>query len=510
MAHQCQFVSIWGFPRRLNGFGFRASASQASLNSVLDPDGYCRTRVPLDSTEKIRPFAWVPNPEINVIVTHQFGPESQKYLPAEQAAVVKFVQEGGGIIIMGSTPKTKEDARRWTLNHLLKKFGAEFTATNEKYMDLNFPVLNCSDDWKVTATGETGKPVKARRQFGKGYVVILGEKEAIIPRGHHSKEEKAEKDKIFKDAVLWAAQGKDPINNEFNFYSMSGGGGAIYPELEKQLGRIVVYYTKNQTEELIQTVEEELPSVTEKIFGWLPSPEPEEPMYIILSSGGGGGWAVNAFKPRENGLISLDPFGVISIFAHELAHTLAGPDNAKGEWAGIAPHHDRGEAHAGWFQGKINAIYNPEFLKQSNRNCNAYFENEEWLDLDFKKHYETKEGREKFGKGKDWTKMWWIWNKLDDKYGPTWYPRWRWVQHTRWMDTPDHKLTWEEMVADMSIAVGEDLFPFFIETGTSLNHNRLESIEFQGKMIDLPVADIDLTPAGNVSVETIGDYKQPL
>ncbi|HKK67488.1 MAG TPA: hypothetical protein VJ946_04725, partial [Bacteroidales bacterium] len=369
VAHQCQFVSIWGFPRRLNSFGFRAAASQASLNSVLDADGYCRTRVPLDSTGKIRPFAWVPTPKINVIVTHQFGPESQQYLPEEQAAVVKFVQDGGGIIIMGSTPKTKEDAQRWTLNHLLQKFGAEFTATNEKYMDINFPVLKCSDDWEVIATGETGKPVKARRRFGKGYVVILGEKEAIIPRGHHSETEKAEKDKIFKDAVLWASRGKAPIGGDFNFYGMSGGGGSIYPELEKQLGRIVVYYAKNQTTELIQTVEEELPLVTEKIFGWLPSPEPEEPMYIILSSGGGGGWAVNAFKPRENGLISLKPDGVISIFAHELAHTLAGPANAKGEWAGIAPHHDRGEAHAGWFQGKINALYNPEYLKMSNRNC---------------------------------------------------------------------------------------------------------------------------------------------
>jgi len=347
VAHQCQFVSIWGFPERLNNFGFRACASQASLNSVLDPNGYCRTRVPLDSSEKTRPFAWVPNPKINVIVTHQFGPESQEYLPEEQEAVVEFVQDGGGIIIMGSTPKTDDDAERWTLNHLLKKFDAEFTTINEKYMDQNFPVLKCSNDWDVIATGETGKPVKARRQFGKGYVVVLGEKEAIIPRGHHTDEKKAEKDQIFKDAVLWAAQGKSPIGGDFNFYSMSGGGGSIYPELEKQLGRIVVYYAKNQTDELIKTVEEELPLITKKVFSWLPSPEPEEPMYIILSSGGGGGWAVNAFKPRENGLISLKPYGVISIFAHELAHTIAGPANDNGEWAGIAPHHDRGEAQAG-------------------------------------------------------------------------------------------------------------------------------------------------------------------
>jgi len=66
------------------------------------------------------------------------------------------------------------------------------------------------------------------------------------------------------------------------------------------------------------------------------------------------------------------------------------------------------------------------------------------------------------------------------------------------------------MVEDMSIAVGEDLFPFFIATGTSLNKNRLESIKFQGKVIELPIADIDITPAGNVNVNPIGDYKKPL
>jgi hypothetical protein len=78
------------------------------------------------------------------------------------------------------------------------------------------------------------------------------------------------------------------------------------------------------------------------------------------------------------------------------------------------------------------------------------------------------------------------------------------------METPEHRLTWEEMVEDMSIAVGEDLFPFFIASGTSLDKDRLESIDFQGETIELPIAEISITPAGKVNIEDIGDYKKAL
>jgi hypothetical protein len=59
------------------------------------------------------------------------------------------------------------------------------------------------------------------------------------------------------------------------------------------------------------------------------------------------------------------------------------------------------------------------------------------------------------------------------------------------------------MIEDMSIAVGEDLFPFFIKLGTTLKKSRLESIEYQGKKINLPVAPIEVTPAGPVRIEGI-------
>ncbi len=66
------------------------------------------------------------------------------------------------------------------------------------------------------------------------------------------------------------------------------------------------------------------------------------------------------------------------------------------------------------------------------------------------------------------------------------------------------------MVEDMSIAVGEDLFPFFNKTGAILNKKKLKSIEFEGKIIQLEAASIEPTPGGNVRLENIGDYKKTL
>ena len=106
--------------------------------------------------------------------------------------------------------------------------------------------------------------------------------------------------------------------------------------------------------------------------------------------------------------------------------------------------------------------------------------------------------------------IWYVWQKLDDRYGPTWYPRWRWVQGQRWKDDAGRALSWEEAIEDMCIAVGEDLFPFFRKTGKMLSRERLEQIQFEGMTLALPVAPIEPTPPGDVCLDPIGDYTRPI
>jgi len=509
LAHQCSFKSLWSFAPRLNNLGYRALTSHASIHSVLKPEGVSRARIMYDKENKIFPFAWIQNPGINVIITEQANSDAQEYLPKEQEIIIEFVEKGGGLIIIGAPVSDKNKLKEWSLNRLVKQFGAEFTTGTDKFHGTEYAVIDASENWEILEKGENGKVIIARTKAGMGKVVVLGGS-GIVHESRNAAQEEKERIADFLDTNLaWLTEAQKQAGGEPRLPASFDGGGSFYPEIEKQFSNIVFFYAENQKEELLKTVREDIPKCKDLIESLLPTKPTAEPMYLLLCAGSGGGWAVNAFRPKENGIISLNRLGIISIFAHELAHTMFGPVNDLGEVAGKAPIPDKGEAHAGWFQGKSNATFDPDLKSEPNRNCNDVFKFDPDLKLDLKKYAEDEEYRKQF-KGRDWTKIWYLWQKLDDRYGPTWYPRWKWIQHTRWKDTPEHRLTWEEMVEDMSIAVGEDLFPFFNKTGTILKKGRLTSIEFEGKVMQLEPTPIEPTPAGRVRLEAISDYKKPL
>ena len=453
MAHECSFNTLWTLPEQLNQGGYRAIGSHATIHTVLNPEGESRIRMVYDTVNQIHPFVWMPNPDFQLIITRQTSTESQEYLPEELEAMRAFLNDGGGILVQG----------RSAMERVSKGLNVE-------------KQLSESDHFEV----------------GEGRMWFDISTDSVPP-----------------SALQWLAGNKKPMKDQPCYPEPMWGGGGIYPELEDNFNNIVFYWAANQKAELLKTVTEDVPKAQSFIEERLPSKPTAEPMYLILCSGGGGGWAVNAYRPKENGIISLDSHGILSIFGHELAHTMHGPVNDLGEVAGISPIPNRGEAHAGWFQGKVNALFKPELLNESNRNCNSMFTfDPTGSALDLATHYENQALTDKWGKGKDWVKTWYLWQKLDDRYGPSWYPTWKYVQHTRWQNDPEHQLTWDEMVEDMSIAVGEDLFPFFRMAGTSLKKDRLAEITYRGQTLQLEVAPIDLTPAGNVRMEGIGNYKK--
>lgn len=497
VSHQCSFASLWGLGGRLHRMGFRSVTNQASLDTLLDPQGKCRVRIPVDTEKRIFPFAWYPNFTYNVIITEQSAPDGQEYTPAERAALKKFVKEGGALVIMGTPVGDAKKMAEWSLNALVREFDGELQPQSEN----NFATLKLSNDWEVMEKGDSGTPLQAKRVFGKGKVVLMGSQSPFRQK---------EKDGELEKLLDWACEGQKKVEGEPRLPQPMGGGGAIYPEREAINDGIVTFYASNQKPKLLSTVLETYPAVTERAQHWLPSRKTDEPMYLILSAGDGGGWAVNAFKPKENGVISDSVEGLISIYAHELAHTMGGPDNDRGYKAGEAAIPNQGEAHAGWFQGKIDAWHDKSRQDKPNRNCGNAFEAPWFMELDLKKFTTDSEYRKQHDGGRKWNKVWYIWQKLDDRYGTTWYPRWKWVQHTRWADEKDRRLTWEETVEDMSIACGEDLFPFFREIGTSLDRENVGEVEFQGKKLSLKPAPIKATPPGPVRLEDIGDYKKPL
>ena len=518
VSHQCTFAYLWGMPPQLRADGYRAIPSMASLNTVLDENGVSRMRLQFDEENNVYPFGWVPNYKYNIILTQQLDKNAPGYTKAECEALEKFVADGGSLYILTNAQNSVES---WSMNDLAATFGAKYTDKSDKSNDAHYAVIEIDENWEVVAKGENGQPVRARRNYKDGRIIISGYSEEIHFEEIHdqaSDEEKTRKKAIneWRRAVIdesfgWLCENQKSFGEKYRpGQSGWGGGGAIYPELETNLDGFVVYYTPNMDEKLKQTVVTEMPRITNQIMAWHPSTPTPEPMYLLLAAGGGGGWAVNAYKPKENGIISTDIWGLIGIYAHELAHTLGGPANAKGEKAGESPFHNQGEAHAGWFQGKIMAMYDSTLLERGNRNCEELF-TPEYLNLDLKRYTNDQAYADSCGKGKDWGKSWIIWQKMDDVYGPTWYPRWRNIQYTRWMETPEKVLTWEETVEDMSIAVGEDLFPFFRAMNTSLDRETCGEITFNGEKMTLPAARIDAaTPPGKVNLSAIGDWSKPL
>ncbi len=500
MAHKCDFFTLWTLGGHLHKRGLRTVGSHATLDTLLKPGSPCRVRIPV--APKVHPFGWWAAPEFNVVLT-EGGRGDPDYITEEQQALKEFVRTGGGLIVSGAWVKNTESAKTWSLNHMLAEYGASVTEDRQPYAGKNWPVVKVDSKWEVVIKSEKGGCIYARRRFGKGRIVLFASSGTYRFDKKNADDVKAKCD-FLSETIKWAAAGKAAVGGEPRLPWPMWGGGGIYQESEKRLDGIVCYYSKNQIPELIETVDRDFPAITADIFAWLPSAKPKEPMYLILCSGGGGGWAVNAYLPKEASTISTSGGGIRSIFGHEQAHTMAGPCEAANHPFGG----NRGEEHAGWFQGKINAKYNGD--TGPNRRCNSVlvkgYDGSKTAAEDIFK----KSNLDKWRSGHDRMMIWYVWQKFDDRYGPTWYPRWRWVQGRRWKDEPGRNLTWEESIEDMSIAVGEDLFEFFAKTGKELNRKRFTKAVFMGKEIALPVAPIDPTPPGDVCLDDIGDYTKPI
>lgn len=500
-AHQAWFQAMWELPGPMMQNGFRTVVTFSALDSNLDPKGKCRIRV---RNGKRMPFAWVPNPKYNVVIAAQHDPNAQDYLPEEIEALKKFVKGGGGLIISGAKVADAKKLDSYPLNRVAKAFDASLTSEAVNYNGHQAPALALGKDWKADKEAE-GKPVVSLRKYGKGYVVLSGDPNLMGWDDKAPADSPSSQGKVMaelKRLILLAAQGKKPVGGSKRLpMADESVGGPVYPEMEEIVSGAVVYYAKNQFKSVLDTVRNDMKKLDDQVRQWTPSPKPKDPMFLILAAGYGGGWAVNIYEPKEVGIIAPDPNEILSILAHEVAHTCyAGPPNDNGEQAG-ALQEVFSEAHAGWFQRKGDTWRNPD--NKGHEPNNLFTFDTDGTKLDFAKS-------ETYLYGQAWTKLWWLWQKLDEKYGPEWYPRWLWVKNMRWAATPAKQLTWDEVVEDMSIACGEDLFPFMKKIGTTLSKDRFASAVFDGKTLNLSAAEISMGKCGRAIVRPIGDFKKPL
>ncbi len=496
------FFWMWEAPPGLRDQGYRVSPSQASLHSVLDPKGRSRIRVPMDGSF---PFAWWPNFAWNVVLSHAVeGPIGLPYLPEEVSAIERFVNEGGGFIVGLSVDFANRDMDGISPSELIGRFGAKPLAARSRYAGREWPTLELSPEWQPLLKGDDGAVLAAIRTHGRGRFVVLSDlgiaqwDNRASAGDPWSREERL---KFLGSVVQAASQGKPPVGGTRELPMGAYGGGPIYPELEESMGDVSVFYAANGYKHLIEVCRKELPAIRRICERWVPSKPTGDRMHIILSGGGGGGWAINAYLPKEVGMISADAQGVKSVYAHEVTHTLAGPANSRGEHAGVLPNPGWfSEAHAGYYQGKSDYVFNGSPTHRGTMDLSS--ERAKALDLANLKENQGGEG---------WHKIWTVWHLLEERYGSTWYPRWLWVQNERWANEPRKQLTWDNVVEDMSIAAGEDLFPFFREIGTTLTKERMGEAEFAGKKLDLPVSGVRVRRCSPVPrVEPCGDWRKPV
>jgi hypothetical protein len=238
-----------------------------------------------------------------------------------------------------------------------------------------------------------------------------------------------------------------------------GIGGAFYPEREIDVSGVTVLYADSQLPDTIELAKTRFTDVMGVLQKMLPTPpNPGEAFYIELAAGNGGGWAENAYTPKLAGTIATNHEAILSILAHELAHTMYGPAAVDGT-PGCALPDWFSEAHAGWFQRKAMGRLGygdggPAF--------NAQVAKQDPLldDLDLAN---IPDGT----MGLAWSKAWVIWSILDARYGEQWYPRWMEYLHNTYND-PKRQLTMDECIVSMSHAVGEDLAPLFERFGTTV------------------------------------------
>ena len=403
-------------------------------------------------------------------------------------------------LIILADPVKAEQVDNWSLNRLLKSFDASYTKDYQNYKNRRHIGLALSEQWIPWEMGSDSLPIRAYREYGKGRIAVGTALDDFLSNG--------EAGSAFVDQIMdWLCEKQVPVGGEPRLPQTMGGGGAIYPELESVINGMVTYYAPTVNHTLLECIKKEFFRINDTLLQWYPSRQTEEPMFLVLSAGSGGGWAVNSFFPKENGIISQDSASLISIYGHELAHTLAGPVNEKGQAAGDVPFGNQGEAHAGWFQGKVEALYNEELRQHANKKCGDFFRSSEFDKLDLKRYTNDGEYAKQFSYGAGWYKLWYIWQRLDDTYGNTWYARWKHIQYTRWKNDPMRLLTWEEMIEDMSLATGHDLFPFFISLNTGLERREMGEVIYEGKKVKLSGAVIPIIEPGNVCLNPIENYK---
>ncbi len=463
-AHQFSFFHHWQVQEALREAGFRVTGSQASLDRALKPGTAMRVREQGDHAWGLeRPFTRLPAPAFDVLLSYQHG-GFQPFPAAETAALASFLEGGGGIVFDVSSPDAPAAG-------LLRGFGAAIGGRTGEIrirpkdgrlglasadLPLEMRQAELGPEWTIEAGAGERLGAVAWRKAGRGTIVLLADPGLL--RIKDGKDDLVNRE-LLRWAVLKASGGPRRKSDGRRVpWEPEGLGGAFYPDNEIEVGGLRVLYSDNQLPSIVELARTRTGEVLSTLQKMLPTPpNPGRAYFVNLAAGEGGGWAENAVTPKMAGTISMKPEAILSILAHELAHTMYGPEAFDGT-PGCRMPDWWSEAHAGWFQRKT--IRELGFGDRWPYFSKALAAQDPTLSLDLANLPPDKIRLA-------WDKAWLIWSILDARYGPEWYPKWLAHVH-KTINDPQRLLTMDDYIRTVSESLGEDAAPLFERFGTTV------------------------------------------
>lgn len=397
---------------------------------------------------------------VNLLVL-QSGGTPCPYLPEDIAAVTRFLEAGGGVVVLGDYARFRSESG-YRLNDLVRTFGAEFVEAAAKAplrpaAELGVTALETHGgktlrlasptDWEVLIRDAGGSPVAARKPVGRGKLLVLSR--ALSGRRPEAKDP--------LNASLWrslladlaAGKSVDPARRP----------RGMMPEniTEKDGLRIQCSDYLQPTADAIFALYQKGRPLLEQILG-VPPHEGMLTTLILLPTGGGGfssGHAIGlgvwwgGFPEKR--------YGMVELLGHESTHSWVLPfpepmwNEGMATYVGILLGRKMGfdaEADASlhnWIAG----------AKKLDPHMDEY-------DLARGKHVPHVVAM---------AKPMWIWEELRRRQ-PDALPRYFRAKRRLMDPAKRDKYTADDCVAVLGIALGRDLFPWFRSLGIDVRRER--------------------------------------
>ena len=383
------------------------------------------------------------------------------YLPEDIKAVERFLQEGGGVVVLGNYSLFRAE-KRYRLNALVRRFGAEFvnraaqkplkghSVLETEEIDSYSPriiELGRPSDWDVLVKDAKGRVVMARRIVCKGQLVVASRSLC----GHKPDASDPINDKWWKPLLRRISSNKPVDARHRPKHQM--------PENRTQRERLPIQYSDYMKPyaDAIYAVYDECFPVIQEVMGVPPSKGMLTNLILLPTGGGGFSSGSSIGLAAWWGGFPEKKYGMVELISHESTHSWVHPFTEPMWNEGIA-------TYVGILVGRKMGLG-----KDADSTLRGWIKGARRHDRDMTK-YDLARGRN-VPHVVRMAKPMWIFEQLR-KEKPDIVARY--FQSKRKFATPDKikKYTADDSVAVLSIAMGRDMFPWFESLGINVERSR--------------------------------------